>query len=201
MRRHMGALVLVPAVLLGLAVVGATGADKGDVDKEAVESARKIVLKVTDLEAKGDTDAAKKEAAAQAKKIDDVKYAMTTLALRREYGLGMGPKAGAITPDGIEAKLISISKKPMAAKDLAAQADALAQAGNVMAAVADISLAKVPKKQGEKDPKKWTEYSNAMHAASLKLSAAAKAKDANGVLAAAKDLYGSCSDCHAIWKQ
>src|SRR5258708_27600520 len=114
----LGAAALVAAIGL-LLVNGGSAADKEN-------AARDVVLKMADALEKDDAAEAKKQA--DALKQASVEDIMGLFKLRTKDGLGIGTKAGAITPDGIEAKLISVGKKAPTAKDLDAQSADLARA-------------------------------------------------------------------------
>jgi hypothetical protein len=169
-----------------------------DEDKEM----RDTIDKVADLMAKKDLATAKTQGEAIANKLDEVAPAMDTLKPRGDGGFGVGTKPGAITPDGIEKKLIEMGKKPMAPAQVTAQADALERLGERVAAVAEIAQHKCPvkKKEGAKDPKDWDTWTKEMRQGGLDLADAAKAKDANKVKAAVNKLNTSCSDCHAVFR-
>lgn len=185
----IGALALASGIWF-LAASGSSAADDKDV--------RAIVLKIADLIEKKDDAGASKEAKALKDKLDE---AMALFALRTKKGLGVGPKAGAITPDGIEAKLINIAKKPMAKAQLEKEADALMKAAYASAALAEAALVNTPEKDmGMKKKKDWTEWSKEMRQASIDLAAAAKARNPDAVKTAAAKLNSSCNNCHGVFR-
>lgn len=202
MTRHLWTLIVgaVPVLILAPGGVGSASNTAADDDKETKE-ARAAVLKIADLIEKKQYDDAKKEAQALAKKVDEMKPVMKSLALRSNGGVGFGAKAGAFTPDGIEAKLINSGRKEMSAADLKAQAEALERMSYITAAVAEVALAKPPaKKVGDKDPKEWLAWSKDMRESALKLADAAKAQDAKAVKESVNKLYLSCTSCHKPFK-
>lgn len=194
MTTHARLLAGVAVLALGLCLLGAgTAAD----DKKDV---REAVLKVAaDLE-KGNASAAK-DGAKQIAKDFELDEAMHLFQLRSKKGLGVGDKPGAVMPDGIEAKFINLGKKALPAKQLDKEADALAKAAYVSAALGEIAGHKAPeKKEKNKDPKDWVAWSKEMSATSLELAKAAKAKNANGVKDAASKLNSSCNNCHSAFR-
>src|SRR5262249_46803146 len=150
MMTHARVLLTGAALLvLGLCILAAGNGSAAD-EKGAYEALRKLA----DVVEQGDMDAAKRAAKDIAKKyeLDDVMHAF---GLRSKKGFGLGDKPGAITPDGIEAKLIGLAKKALPPKQLEKEAAALARAGYVSAAIAEIAKFKVPEKDAKKNPKDW----------------------------------------------
>lgn len=126
---------------------------------------------------------------------------MHVFKLRTKGGLGVGETAGAITPDGIEAKLQGLQKKEADKADLAKNGKAYATIGEVSLVLAEISEAFTPKdKKGEKDPKKWKEFVEKMRVGSKDLITASNKSDAKGLKKAAKVLNDSCIECHSIFR-
>lgn len=130
--------------------------------------------------------------------LDEIMHAFK---FRAKGGIGVGDKAGAITPDGIEAKLQGLMKKAPDKADLQKNGKAYAGMGDVSLTLAELTEIFTPKdKKGEKDPKKWKEYTENMRKGAKDLSAAATKGDGAAVQKAAKSLYGSCTDCHGIFR-
>jgi cytochrome c556 len=126
---------------------------------------------------------------------------MHVFKFRAKGGLGVGETAGAITPDGIEAKLQGLQKKEADKADLAKNGKAYATMGEVSLILAELSEAHTPKdKKGEKDPKKWLEFVEKMRKGSKDLVAASNKGDGKGVKSAAKVLNDSCVECHGIFR-
>ena len=126
---------------------------------------------------------------------------MHVFKFRDKGGLGVGETAGAITPDGIEAKLQGLQKKEADKADLAKNGKAYATIGEVSLILAEISEAHTPKdKKGEKDPKKWKEFVEKMRMGSKDLITASNKSDAKGLKKAAKELNDSCIECHGIFR-
>jgi hypothetical protein len=173
-----------------------------DEDKELRDS----IEKLADVLAKKDLAAAKTQGEAIANKVDEIAPVMDLLKPRGDGGFGVGAKAGAITPDGIEKKLIDMGKQIQMGKltpaQVTAQADALERLADRVAAVAEVAQHKCPvkKREGQKDPQDWDKWTKEMRAGGLDLADAAKAKDAAKVKAAVNKLNSSCSDCHAVFR-
>jgi hypothetical protein len=144
---------------------------------------------------------AQKQAADLAKKaeIEDV---MHVFSLRRSKGLGVGTTPDAIKPDGIEAKIMDLAKKPLDAKKLAEEADALVHMGYIAAAVGEVAHAKPPEKdEGKKKKSDWLKWSKAMNEAAKEFASAVKDKKSPAdVQKAALKLNASCTNCHTVFK-
>ena len=92
-------------------------------------------------------------------------------------------------------------KKAPDKADLQKNGKAYAGMGDVSLTLAELTEIFTPKdKKGEKDPKKWKEYTENMRKGAKDLSAAATKGDGAAVQKAAKSLYGSCTDCHGIFR-
>ncbi|HKI32136.1 MAG TPA: cytochrome c [Gemmataceae bacterium] len=117
---------------------------------------------------------------------------------RRRGGLGFGSLAAR---DGLEIKLITLTRKPLPAATLAAEAAELARAASITAAMATLLDEYAPiKKVGNKDPMDWKAATDAMRAGAGELEEAAKAGDATGVKAAAIKVFTSCNNCHSVFR-
>lgn len=191
MSRHarvlgVGAFVLVLAAAL---VVGDLAADQKSATLGIDRLAKSLEKGSPD---KAVLDSMKKE------NLDEIMY---LFKLRKSGGFGMGDKAGAITPDGIELKIIGLGKKTLKG-DLDKQGDAIAEAAYRTAAIAEVALHMCPikKKMGEKDPKDWEKWTKGMKDAAMDLAKAAKAKDPKQVEAAAKKLNDNCQQCHGVFR-
>ncbi len=187
-----GGVVLVVGLWLvaGAETIGA--ADDKDV--------RSAILKIADLIEKNDDAAAKKQAAALAKdaELGDVMY---LLLLRSKKGVGVGPEPGKITPDGIEAKLINIGKRPLPKAQIDKEGDAIARMALITAAVAEVAHVKAPEKnEGTKKRADWLMWAQEMRQASGQLNQAAKAKNPAGVKTAAAKVNSACNNCHGVFR-
>jgi hypothetical protein len=200
MKRHVQALAASAALAAGMWLVTAAGSGRAAADDAETKQAREATLKVAELIAKKNYDAAKTEAKAVAKKVDDIEKVMQTLKLRSQGGVGFGPKPGAFTPDGIEAKLINM-RRALSDKDLNAQADSWMHAADLMAAVAEVAIAKgAPKLGGKRKAEDWATWSKDMRDAALGLRGAVEKKNPADVKDWVVKLNTSCNNCHAIWK-
>ncbi len=203
MCRHWRVLAL--CLIVGFVVIAMTDTvGQAADDEKEIKVAREKTLKIADLIAAKDFEGAKKEAGTFAKKLEgwkDVGTAMKTMALRDNNGVGFGEK-GKFGPDGIEAKIISLGRKPLSPKDMSEQSADLVKSGNIAAACAEIALAKPPeKKQGKKDPADWKNWAKEMKEAAAEFSDAAAKKDPDALKKASVRLNSSCTDCHAIFKE
>jgi len=183
----------------GVALAGA-GVVSRAADDEAEAAA--AVKKVADMVGKKDWAALVKEGAPIAKKYDLLDV-MSVFKKREgdKGGLGVGPKAGAITPDGIQAKIDSMVEDGVTTKDLAHAKD-LARMADISAAVASIA-AKAPNDEAKKTPKdteQWEKFAKEMHDASRDFAKAVQGKDTNKVKAAATKLQGACTKCHEKYR-
>jgi cytochrome c556 len=162
------------------------------------------VQKVADALDKGDTEQAKKLAADVAKSHDDLGDIMSLMQIRRANSkkpvFGIGAKAGAMTPDGIEAKIIALSKK-VDARQLDKESMALVEMANRVQAIAEVANAKAPEKdEGQKKKKDWLEWTSEMEKAAKALGDAAKEKKAPAVKSAAVKLNSTCNNCHGVFR-
>jgi cytochrome c556 len=186
----VGCVALALGIWLCTASVGAA-----DDDKDAI-------FKVVALVKKGDMDAAKTEAAAVAKKVSDLEDVMRGFKLRKAKGWGVGPKADAIKPDGIEAQFAqgALTKGP-GSKTAVKENDAFIELANRVSAVALITYNKAPeKKTGAKDPKDWQQWCEDMNKSGQDLAKALKAKDDAAVRKAAQNVNAACNNCHGVFR-
>jgi hypothetical protein len=120
---------------------------------------------------------------------------------RPRGGLGVGLVADTVKPDGIEAKLFALVRRPLGEAEAWAQSADLARAAAVTAAMAQLLHAYAPdKKEGLKDPKDWRAWAGQMQAAAQELEAAARAKDPRAIRAAAIKVNGACLNCHEVFR-
>jgi len=151
---------------------------------------------------KGDMEGAKKLAAACAKDSEWEEFMhLFVLRSHKKPGLGVGDKAGAITPDGIEKKLMKLAENPLSDKDLGAESAALVKMGNDMTALTLVTLAKPPEKDdGKKKKKDWIVWSEVLLKASQEFTAAAKYKKAADLQKAAVKADKACGKCHDVFR-
>lgn len=157
---------------------------------------RDELLKIAAAIQKGDQAAAKSHAKALAQKIETVEDVMNLFRLRTKKGLGVGDTPGAIKPDGIEEKLEKMSEDALSQNAADLEAAALEKMAYVLAAVAEVALAKPP----EKKAKLWMGFARDLRAAAPKLAQAAKAKSPPELLKAAAKITLSCNECHTDFK-
>ncbi len=161
---------------------------------------REEILKLADAEQeKGGNLSQQADAIGKKAELEDI---MSVFRLRTKKGLGVGATPGAVKPDGIEAQVMSLGKRPLPASQLSATSHDLARAAYVVAAVADIIRNKCPvdKKQGEKDPASWQMWTQDMHQAALDMAAAAQAKQPKQLQMAANKLNSTCNNCHGVFR-
>jgi hypothetical protein len=161
---------------------------------------RDPVLKLAGAMEKKDKDA-KEQAKGIAKKVE-MESLMHLFQLRTKKGLGVGLKAGAVMPDGIEKKIETLADKPLAAKALDSESEGLTQMGYAMAAIAEVCVAKAPEKDmGKKKVKDWVKWSEDLRDASVQLAEAAKKKDASALQKATDKANTSCNRCHDVFRE
>jgi cytochrome c556 len=203
--RRFARVGLFAVLALGLCLLS-SAVSRGDDDDEQEKADIKEAGKATDqlkklIEAfekdKGVADAAK-----DLNKKTDLKHIMWAAYKPRDKGgLGVGDKAGAIKPDGIEAKLISMSKKEMTAAQLTKEGPDLIKMGEVAKSMAEIAELNTPKKNEPKKPiADWTKYNTMQRTAAKDFIDAVKANKPDKLLDATKNLYSSCTNCHSVFR-
>lgn len=193
MSRHVPSVVLgasLSALALGIWLVPALYA--GEENKY-----KSTVLKIAAEIKKGNKDAAATQAAALAKKIEDLEEIMELFKKRDEGGLGVGSKPKTVLPDGIEIKLVTMGMAAPGPGAVKKEAEALEEMAYHIAAIAEITKAKGPPKGKGKD---WGEWSEAMRVGAQKLAEAAKAKSGPDLKTAASKLNDSCNACHSKYR-
>jgi hypothetical protein len=131
--------------------------------------------------------------------LEDV---MDLMKLRRLKGLGVGPSASGKPDDGIEAKLINLTKHAPKAKELQSEAKDWEQSAYVMAAIAELAERQCPvkSKEGKKDPNNWNKWSKDMEVGALDLASALRGKKPKEVQRAAQKLNTTCNACHTDFR-
>ncbi len=177
---------------LGLwAAAAPTGQGADDDEKEAIKEAQKAVLKLMDTMAKGGNT--KAEAEAIQKKFSELKPVMYIFKPRKNGGLGIGtPGQG----DGIELKIIALSKRAPAPAAVAKDTADYVKMAEVCKAVAEVADLYPPKK----DAATWKQYNQDMRKGADELIAAAKNGDPKKIKTAATNLNSSCTDCHSKFR-
>jgi len=198
---------LMGTLALGLCLWTASVTRSADDDDDAMDikeagKATEGLKKLIDLI---DKDKDKNEIAKAAEDLDkktDLKHIMWAAYKPREKGgLGVGDKDAKFKPDGIEAKLINMSKKEMSEAQLKKEGPALIKMAETAQAMADIAERNTPKKDEPKKPiADWTKTNKAQRDAAKELIDAVKANKADKVLDATKNLYASCTNCHSVFR-
>lgn len=183
--------VLSVAVCLRLASESTAGGDAGT--KAAIQ---KIAAAIE----KGDEAGAKKQAQALAKKVDDVEEVMNVFRPRTKKGIGVGDKAGAIQPDGIELQLNKIGRDGVTPVTAKKDAHGFEKMSYVIAAVAEYAMAKEVKDEGKKKAKDWKQWAKDMREAAPALAAAAKSKSPAEIKKACEKINNACNSCHSVFK-
>jgi hypothetical protein len=183
------------AAIVGLAILvfgSSTAAEKKD--------AKADLIKLVGLIEKGDETAAQKQAKAIADNIEELDQVMKYFKVRgmKGKGFGIGPDRDKIKPDHIELMLVDLGKKPKTKAVLDKQADALAEMGYRVAAIASVAEAKPPTHPQKAN---WIQWAKDLKKASLDLAKAAKEKDADGINAAAAKANASCASCHMVFRK
>lgn len=194
-------------LVLGFWVLLALPGRTSDSDEKDIKEMREGIAKLAESFEKKDQAQAKKQVAEIVKKFQgkkpqlEMEDLMHLFVLRTRKGLGVGAKAGAVMPDGIEKKVEELAEKAPPAKQLGDEAAGLEQMAYNMAAIAEVSRVLAPEKDtGKKKAKDWIKWSEDMREASLALAEAAKKKDASGVKAAADKANTACSKCHDVFR-
>jgi hypothetical protein len=186
MKRHVWLTLSASALLVSmwLVTVSATQSAAADADAKAA------ILGLAEGKGK----------AADVAKNAPLEEVMHLFKLRTKKGLGVGDKPGAITPDGIEAKLIGLGKKTDPA-DIKKNGAAYEKMAKITAAIADVTMEHTPKQaQGPKTPAAWKKFVEEMKAGAKDLTESAKDGDAAKVKTAANKTVGACNECHTIFR-
>lgn len=169
-----------------------------DIDKLGEEAGKKDWAELT------------KQGAEFAKK-HDIPEVMALFKLRKKAdekgntgGAGVGPTQGAIKPDGIEAKIINMSKNAAAPMKLEQEKAALLQLAQRVSAIAAVTVHQCPvdKKMGDKDPALWKKWMQEMHDLSNDLAKELK-KDKPSpekVRDQMEKLRANCTECHGTFR-
>jgi hypothetical protein len=177
-------------LILGAGFLSTLGATE---DKDV----KGTVLKIADAFEKNDAAGAKK--LAESLKDEDLEDVMHLFKPRKDKGLGIGAKVGAVKPDGIELKVIALAMNEPPKKELDDASADLARAGYVAAAIAEVALIQT-KEKGQKNPKDWKTWAEGMQQGALELASAAKAKKPADVKKAAEKMDNNCKSCHKVFR-
>jgi hypothetical protein len=197
------------ALGLAVTVVGffaaAGTANEEDDEKKAIAEARKLLLRITaDV---GDNDPGEEDPTALKRGAEELVArkisllaAMVAFKSPRLGGIGFGGRKGA--PDGIEAKLIRLGKKPLPAATARQEGPAQEQAAKIALVLSYVAEAYTPKtKMGQMDPKDWKAEVAEMRASAEELAGTARKADPKAIQAAARRLNTSCNNCHAVFRE
>ena len=171
-----------------------------DEDDAAVKEAQKGILKLMAMngdaaktQAKAIADASRKAAMGG---DEGLKFVMRAYKPKAKGGLGAGPKG-----ESIELKIISLSKRTLQPRDVAAQAKDLEKIAGVSKAISEVTHYYTPKaKKAGKDPKDWTKFTEEMTKGADELAKAAKSGNGKEIKTAATNLNASCTNCHGTFR-
>jgi hypothetical protein len=120
---------------------------------------------------------------------------------RDQGGRGVGSAPGTIRPDGIEAKIISMSKKPLPAAQLEKESADLIKIGEVANAMVEVADLHTPKQNLPKKPiADWKKFNKLQKDSAKEFIDAVKKNDPDKVLDATRNLYSSCTNCHSVFR-
>jgi hypothetical protein len=184
---------------LGVVAVGVSLliGDRGSAGDD--KSIREGILKIATGIAKGDASAAA-QAKSLASKVEEVEEVMNLFKLRTKKGLGIGSKAGSVTPDGIELMLNKIGRDAPSQNFATKEAEALEEMAFRIAAVAEVVVNKPPKGEPAAKQKDWVKWAKEMREAAPKLAEAAKTKSPAELQKAAAKINAACNNCHSVFK-
>lgn len=209
MTRHTwGKVFAACGLVLGIGLIAATS-NAADDNVKTPQFVKDAVLKIAALEEAGKKDEAVKEAAALAKKAKfdggtpgSCDTLMHVFAPRKKGGFGFGATAKS-TQDGIELKIQALGeKKPLTKTAMTKEGPDIQKMAYVTLAMADVTLAAAPKKDnGKKKVKDWVKWTQEMRSAATQLAAAAAKGDPKTVYNTSKNLDGTCSSCHEVFRK
>ena len=131
---------------------------------------------------------------------DLTQITMQLFAVRTRGGLGLDSRP-AKNVDGVEARIVALSRKPLAPADLEKQVEEIARVGYVSAMIGQVTHALAPEKDdGKKKRAEWVAWSEQMRDAGKQLAEAARAKNPKDVRAAAAKLNATCTSCHDVFR-
>jgi soluble cytochrome b562 len=199
--KHVCTLFAGVAVLaLGIGLLAAGGRGAANVQ----EGTKELVQRLAEAIEKGEAAQAKKLAdeivkSAELEEVMNLMSKRNPKAPKKAFGVGDPP--GTITPDGIEAKIQNLSKKPMQAGQLGKESPALTEMAYRVAAISEIAKLKAPEKdEGAKKKKDWLEWVDSMRKSADELAEATKGKKSAAVKTAAAKLNSVCNNCHGTFR-
>jgi Cytochrome C' len=192
----------------GLVLLALTVSSLGAAGQRSAPSTtdyRAAIQKLADAIQKNESGQVK-QLAEELAKAGPLLEVMNTLEKRDPAGkklvFGVGKKPGGITPDGIEAKIQSLRRKPQPQKLIDRESGALVEMAYRVAAIGEVARLAAPERdQGMKKVKDWLEWSDAMRKSAEELADAAKAKNPTAVKNAAAKLDSSCTNCHGVFRE
>src|SRR5262245_20414975 len=188
--------LLALATTLSLAAVVLTGRYLPEVQAQAGGANKDIAELAKDLQ-EGKDGAAKVADIRKKYELEEVMHAFKP-SPKGGIGYDAAPKG---PTDGIELKVINLSKRELSAADLAREKQALVKLAYINAANADVAVKFAPAApKGGKGAKEWNGYAADMKKAALDLSAAAKGGDAARLKKAAANKTNACNGCHGDFR-
>ncbi len=200
-------------LVLGVCLFATPGTRSADDDADDIKEAQKAtdkLKKLVDAVAKrgeAGTDAKENDKAIGALKktlndATDLKHVMwAAYKPRAKGGQGVGEKAGIVTPDGIEAKLIALTKRALPAGQLQKEGPDLIRMAQVAQAIGEVAdLNPPPAGNPKKPPAKWQQFNKEQKDGAKDLIDAVNANKPADVQTAATKLYGSCTQCHGVFR-
>jgi hypothetical protein len=147
----------------------------------------------------------------KAKDIPDLKKAVNDTAELKHImwaaykpqakgGFGANPKPGG-SGEGIERRLDRLGTKGITQGQLDKESEDLIRIAQVAQALAEIAEMHTPQQNAPNKPiAKWVKFNQAQKQSAQELIDAVKANKPKDVQAAATKLYGSCTDCHGVFR-
>lgn len=150
----------------------------------------------------GKKDAAMKLTKTVAKQQGEVYEPMLLFKPRAKHGIGVGPKANQIVPDGIEQLIRVFARDAPSKAKITKHKDALVQMGYRTAAIADIAIALTSKQNfnKKKTKAKWQEFCKEMNESAHQFVKAVKSGSPAEVKKAASSLDSACNRCHSVFR-
>jgi len=187
----------ISCVLVSVYLLVGTAASPARIDEKVKDAINKIAAALE----KGDNATAKMEAETLVTKIEELNEVMHAFKPRKAKkgatGLGVGHKAGVVTPDGIELKLNAITRDGITAGELKKEGAALVVAAWQTAAIAEVTIIKA----SDKNRDEWLNLAAEMKTGAKELAVAAKGGSVAEVKTAVTKLNNSCTTCHMKFRK
>jgi hypothetical protein len=194
MNRHASRLAA--AALLAGGIWALATADGRGQETDEVKQAKAAVTKVVTAMKQGGNAGPQAAEAAKKVAIEDL---MIAFKPRNKGGFGIGPK-GAVTPDGIEQKIINMSKRALTPPQVGKQKEPLIEMTERAKAIAEITQHYMPPKKAGANPANWKKYTQEMKKSADDLAGALKGGNPAQIKSAATDLNASCTNCHSDFR-